>query len=44
MGIDARREPDQGQPEKDGDHGQKGGSDEVPKQRPAVGVFGLKAQ
>jgi hypothetical protein len=44
MGVDARRKPNQGQPESDGDHGQKSGGDEVPKQLPAVGVSGLKAQ
>jgi len=44
MGVRARRKPNQGQPENDGDRGQKAGGDEVPKQLPAVRVFGLKAQ
>jgi hypothetical protein len=44
MGISARREPDQGQPEEDSDHGQQSGSDDVPKQPPNVGVSGLNAQ
>jgi hypothetical protein len=44
MGISARREPDQGQPEEDGDHGQQSGSDDVPKQLPTVWVSGLNAQ
>jgi hypothetical protein len=44
MGVRARPKPDQGKPEKDGDHDQQCGGDEVSKQQPAVRVSGLKAQ
>jgi hypothetical protein len=44
MCVRARRKPDQGQPDNDGDNGQYNGGDQVPKQLPAVGVFGLMAQ
>jgi hypothetical protein len=44
MGISTGRKPDQGEPEDGGDFGQEGGSDEVPKQLPAVGISGVKAQ
>jgi hypothetical protein len=44
MGIDTRREPDQGEPEESGDFGQESCGDEVPKQLPAVGICGVRAQ
>jgi hypothetical protein len=44
MGIDTRREPDQGEPEQSGDFGQESCGDEVPKQLPAVGICGVRAQ